>query len=189
MQRRFAVSLAVSPRGKPSEVDPFDRRSPQNYSIKSKAVLQVSSKNDGLTISQARNELRKHLFFHKEYDPKKDEECQKIVNSKVYRLNTEEPDFTWQPDKEPSLNHYLLSQKDYKRGKRELQPTFPKRTGLAAQRNTLPDIASPRGIQSGSIEIAPRRASQSKVYRHLDIVERMKESEELKSKECKPLPI
>ena len=56
-----------------SRPDPFDRKSPENYSIKSKAVLPVTWQNDEKVLSKARNELRRQEFFHKDYDPKLDE--------------------------------------------------------------------------------------------------------------------
>ncbi len=58
-------------------------------------------------ISKARNELRKQEFFHKDYDPKLDEPTQRVINDKIYTVNSKEPDFT--PEIEPSINHYLLS--------------------------------------------------------------------------------
>lgn len=68
----------------------------------------MSWRNDLKKISEARNELRKHYFFHKDYKPEMDEPTQRLVNNKIYTLNSEEPDFV-ENDNEPSLNHYLLS--------------------------------------------------------------------------------
>eukprot|EP00347_Sterkiella_histriomuscorum_P010899 403374496 len=43
-----------------------------------------------MPLSQARNELRKNLFFHKNYDPRVDEPIQKKINEKIYKLNSVE---------------------------------------------------------------------------------------------------
>lgn len=71
--------------------------------------MPVTDRNDYKKLSEARNELRKHHFFHKEYEPRIDGKQQRPVNNKIYALNSREPDFKFTPEKEPSVNHFLLS--------------------------------------------------------------------------------
>ena len=58
-----------------------------------------------------RNDLRKHQFFHLNYNPIQDGSASaRLVNNKIYVLNSEEPDFSNSPEGvEPSVNDFLLS--------------------------------------------------------------------------------
>lgn len=54
-------------------VDPFNKASPQNFSIKSKFYMPVTLSNDEKKFSLARNEIRRQYFFHADYNPSLDE--------------------------------------------------------------------------------------------------------------------
>lgn len=83
-------------------------------------MLPVTCKNDKKTFSEARHDLRKQHFFHKDYDPRKDDKTHRVVNNRIYVLNSKEPDFEQSPEVEPSVNHFLLSQTDFKPKRRPI---------------------------------------------------------------------
>jgi hypothetical protein len=72
-------------------------------------MVPVTFRNDNKSLSEARNELRRQFFFHKEYQSMFFDPATRIINEKVYVPNSYEPDFSQSPDIEPSLNHFLLS--------------------------------------------------------------------------------
>jgi hypothetical protein len=76
--------------------------------------MPVTLSNDEKKISLARNEIRRQYYFHTAYNPQLDEPSQRQLIQKIYVPNSVEPDFKDRPEVEPSLNHYLLSQRELK---------------------------------------------------------------------------
>ena len=76
--------------------------------------MTVTLSNDEKKISQARKEIRRQYYFHIDYNPSLDEPSQRQLIQKIYVPNSVEPDFKDRPEAEPSLNHYLLSQRELK---------------------------------------------------------------------------
>lgn len=68
--------------------------------------MPISSNNDKYTVADARNLLRKNIFFHKEYEPNLDDPLKKLISQKIYTINSEER----QRYGEKSINDFLLKQ-------------------------------------------------------------------------------